>query len=219
VERDAPLLAQWRQWLPTPPPATEIQTHAADFLDPGCPCLGHRHDLVLANAVFDLLPAAAFAALLERCLAQPGASPTFLFTLHLDGPVRFLPLAGGPDLDPEAPPDPESAHWAGLYDAHMRRPQPGGRAMGSAAAATLRAIMQSRGLRVESAASPWRIGPDNPAAQRAKLAFLAAALPEVLAAPAERAAFAAWLARQAARITAGTLAIHVPHQDHLAYRP
>jgi SAM-dependent methyltransferase len=108
-------------------------------------------DLVTATALFDLV-SARFVARLAAELARRECA--FYAALDVDGAVDWLP---------PLPSD-------GAVDAAFRHHQAGnkgfGAALGPDATATLAAAFEASGYAVETASSPWRLGPgDRPLTQ------------------------------------------------------
>ncbi len=102
--------------------------------------------LVTASALLDLLTAAEVDALAGTCAALGCAA---LLTLSVAGQVTF---------------DPPAAHdgvIAAAFDAHQRRIVDGRTLLGPHATTATAAAFTRHGLRVQTAASPWRLGPER----------------------------------------------------------
>jgi SAM-dependent methyltransferase len=169
VERDAELLAKLPQFIggmrkaPAHTRLSNLIYHPLpyDFLASDCPIYRCSFDLVLANAVFDLLSVHQFRELLARFRqAWEASPPVFLFTLNLDQGVQFYPE------------DQTTRYWCRRYEEHMQRPQHFGRAMGATCALQMEALFREQGFKVKSAPSPWCISPLQARALHAKLDFL-----------------------------------------------
>ncbi|ACY18018.1 class I SAM-dependent methyltransferase [Haliangium ochraceum] len=181
------------------------RTLTGDFLDPDDAIYHESWDLVVANAVFDLLSAAQFARFLELAKQRwCERLPPMYFTINLDIGLAFEPAH---PLD-----DAVRAH----FHAHMQRPQYFGRALGADCARELVRIAEDAGMVVETGASPWRIGAEERAALRANFDFFDSAVRELIAAGSASLApedFARWLDERRAQIDAGELSLTVEHQD------
>jgi SAM-dependent methyltransferase len=167
-------------------------------------------DLVVANAVFDLLSAEQLARFFDLAVEHWQGRPAMYFTINLDHELALAPAAAHDDA------------VRALFHAHMQRQQGFGRALGPDSAEALARIAGQRGLLVHVAPSPWRIGADQPEMLHANLDFVDHAVHEMLAAPeAERARAARldladldrWLAERRAQIEGGELTLTVGHQD------
>ena len=150
--------------------------------------------LVTASALLDLASAAWFDALAAR-VAGEGAA--VYACLSYDGTMDWFP------------PHAEDAAVLAAFNAHQGRDKGLGPALGPAAAERFAAALAERGYRVETAPSPWQLGPEDGA-------LMAALVDGVAAAAAETglAGTAAWAqARRASRASA------VGHTDLLALPP
>ncbi|KMO22261.1 methyltransferase domain-containing protein [Methylobacterium platani] len=115
--------------------------------DPGA-ALTEAPDLVTAAALFDLTSEAWIAAL-ARAVAAAGAA--FYTALTYDGHEAWTP------------PHPADAAIHAAFLAHQAGDKGFGPAAGPGATAALARAFGSRGYRVETAESPWRLGPDDAA--------------------------------------------------------
>lgn len=178
----------------------------ADFLNPDCPIYSHSFDLVLANAVFDLLSAEQFQRLLQLFRqAWAERSPVFLFTLNLDQGLEFSPA------------DEDTAQWCQSYEGHMHRLQYFGRAMAAYCGGWMEKLFRENGFKVESGPSNWEIAPWQREVLLAKLGFFEKAMAEFIGADArQRYLFQRWLARKRHQACRRELSLFVPHRDFLA---
>ncbi|MCO1654428.1 class I SAM-dependent methyltransferase [Pseudonocardia humida] len=154
---------------------------------------------VTASALLDLLTAAEVDALAAACA---GAGCPVLWTLSVTGDVRI------------DPPDPLDDAVTAAFNAHQRRPGPGGALLGpDAADATARALRR-HGMVVREAETPWRLDAGHPEMLDEWLRGRAAAAVEQepgLAAEARR-----WLADRLAAVADRGLTALVSHRDLLA---
>ena len=164
--------------------------------------------LVTASALLDLVSADWLDGLLGHCRA---ARCQLSFTLSYDGRCEL---------------EPAHADDGGLIDLvnrHQCTDKGFGPALGPAAAAAVETRCTALGYQVASATSDWRIGPDEPALQRALVdGWRHAALelhgqtePERLRA----ARIDAWHAARVGFIDAATSRIRVGHRDMVATIP
>ncbi|MDE2577041.1 MAG: class I SAM-dependent methyltransferase [Rhodospirillales bacterium] len=153
-------------------------------------------DGVVCSALLDLV-SAAWIARLAGALRAP-----LLACLTVDG------------RDGLRPGDPRDRMIAAAFRRDQARDKGFGRALGTAAAATLRAALAARDFEVAQLAADWRIPPRG----RAMLATLIAERARVAAwhLPGQRAAIAAWEHRRLGQIMAARLAMRVGHIDTLA---
>jgi SAM-dependent methyltransferase len=168
-------------------------------------------DLVVANAVFDLLSAEQLARFFDLAVEHWQRSrPPMYFTINLDRELGIAPAA----TDDHA--------VRALFHAHMQRQQWFGRALGADSAEAMTCIAAQCGLLVHTAPSPWRIGADQPEMLHANLDFIDRAAHEMLAGAPEAsgrghalsvAELDRWLAERRAQIDRGGLALSVGHQD------
>lgn len=186
----------------------EIHVLPGDFLDPNHPVYEMTFDLVLANAVVDLLSREQLDHLLELFeRSWQRSPPLLLFTINLDLGLAFSPEPPG------------SFHWCRLYEQHMERVQPFGRALGAHAATHMEAVLRARGYDLYDKPSPWCITEDNHHALGAMLYYFERSISELIGSnPRELDTFVGWLADMRARASQGRLRLHVPHRDFLAMR-
>lgn len=124
--------------------------------------------LVTASALLDLVPEAWVRRLTLR-LSVP-----FYAALSYDGAMRW------------DPPDPRDAAVTAAFNRHQRGDKGFGPALGPAAGARAAALLAAAGFAVQRADSPWRLGPELAALQRALTdgiagAAAAAGAPEAVA--------------------------------------
>lgn len=153
--------------------------------------------MITASAVLDLLTAAELEALAGVVAA---AAVPALITLTVTGQVR---------LDPAAPLDDEIRR---AFNDHQRRRAGARTALGPDAAAFLRAALAARGVTVEQASSPWRLGPaDRELASAWLTGWIASAVEQSPALPGD-----GYRAERLAQLHAGRLHVTVDHVDLLA---
>jgi hypothetical protein len=183
-----------------------------DFLRGDGGVFAQAWDLVVANAVFDLLSAEQLARFFDLAVEHWQRSrPPMYFTINLDHELAIAPAS------------PHDHAVRALFHAHMQRRQWFGRALGADNAHAMTCIAAQRGLLVHTAPSPWRIGADQPAMLHANLDFIDRAAHEMLAgepdaSPGRVRALSVeeldrWLAERRAQIDRGELALSVGHQD------
>ncbi|KMO43062.1 hypothetical protein VQ03_09465 [Methylobacterium tarhaniae] len=175
-----------------------VRCRALDLAADPAAALAGGPDLVTAAALFDLASEAWIAAV-ARAVAGIGA--VFYTALTYDGQERWTP------------PHPSDAAIHAAFLAHQAGDKGFGPAAGPGATDALAKAFRGHGYAVETAASPWRLGPDeaallHPLAEGAARA--AAETGRVAAAEA-----ASW---QAARRRPGTGAV-IGHRDLLAVPP
>lgn len=203
IDRDPELLAAAATAAPVDAAGGPVALEAArrDLAAAPADLVGDA-DLVTASALLDLVSARWLEAVVAACRARGAAA---LFTLSYDG--RFA--SGMADAD-------EAAVRAAV-NAHQRRDKGLGPALGPAAGHHAGAAFVRAGFRVTGGASPWRLGPERAALQRALVeAWRMAARARR---PQAAARFDAWAARRRARIDAGTEALRVGHYDLFAAPP
>lgn len=152
-------------------------------------------DGVTAAALMDLVSAAWFDRLAERC-ARAGLP--LLLALSHDGRREWRPA------------DAADAEIAARFNRHQRGDKGFGPALGPTAPAYMRRGLSGLGYRVETARADWRLG----AADRDML--LALIDEAARASGAEAASVAAWRRRRLAQARAGRLALRIGHVDLLA---
>jgi SAM-dependent methyltransferase len=172
-----------------------VRFRALDLAADLAAVLAGRPDLVTAAALFDLVSEAWIAGL-ARAVADAGA--VFYTALTYDGQESWTPAH---------PADP-AIHAAFL--AHQAGDKGFGPAAGASATAALESAFRSHAYAVETAASPWRLGPDDAALLHPLAEGAARAAQETGRVAAAEAA--AWIA---ARRAPGTGAV-IGHRDLLA---
>lgn len=124
-----------------------VEVVAADLADVAAlPLAGVR--LVTASALLDLASAGWLDALAAR-VADEGAA--LYACLSYDGAMRWSPSL------------PDDDGIVSAFNAHQRRDKGLGPALGPDAPRHLAAALGARGLRVRTAASPWRLGAEDAA--------------------------------------------------------
>lgn len=152
--------------------------------------------LVTASALFDLVSAAWIGRLVERLVAERVG---LYAALNYDGRMDWRPECPGDDPMLRA------------FNAHQRRDKGFGSALGPDAASALAAALARCGYRVELAASPWRLAPDQGALQAALAEGVAQAATEAGGAGAGE-----WGQARRAAAMAGLSSCTVSHADLLA---
>lgn len=159
-----------------------------------------RVDLVVANAVFDLLSKVQISSFLEQLSSNNIAC---LFTLNYTG-MRFIPE------------DPFDQAYIDLYNAHMERPQSFGHAMGKQAAVYVAQVLEETQYTLHKGESIWRIMEDDIKMHYYLLNFMDNALSE-LTYPAElQKSFPKWLKRKKDLIITRRQGLEVNHIDLFA---
>ncbi|KFI22192.1 class I SAM-dependent methyltransferase [Nitrosococcus oceani] len=208
VERDSELLKRIPQFIIEflGEKINTVHPLKDDFLAPDCPIYKTSFDLVVANAVFDLLSADQFQGLLQLFRqAWEEESPLFLFTLNLDRGIRFYPT------------DKETERWCRRYEFHMHRSQHFGRAMAAHCGGEMEKLFLENGFNVNSASSAWDILPLQEEALLAKLDFFEKAMAESISPRSQQwYLFQRWLRRKRYQARRRKLSLHVPHRDFLA---
>ncbi|TDR55870.1 hypothetical protein DFP85_10542 [Halomonas ventosae] len=165
-------------------------------------------DLVVASALFDLMPRAWVESLVAACAARGQA---LLLTLSVDGDWAFLDRQGARVEERE------DLAARTLFQAHQRRDKGLGPALGGEAPAVLASTLAGAGFRVESDASPWHLAAGDATQQPLAEALVSgwhdAALEQ---APLEATRLGAWRDRRLAAIRAGELGVTVGHRDLFA---
>jgi hypothetical protein len=185
-----------------------------DFLRGDCGVFGQEWDLVVANAVFDLLSAEQLGRFFDLAVEHWQRSrPPVYFTINLDHEFAIEPGA------------PHDQAVRALFHAHMQRRQWFGRALGADSAQAIARIAGQRGLVVHTAPSPWRIRADQPQLLQANLDFVDHAAHDMLAGEPDAAQdrvlasnpsieeFDRWLGERRAQIDRGGLTLSVGHRD------
>ncbi len=193
--------------------AVRYRLEIGDFLRGDGGVFERAWDLVVANAVFDLLSAEQVARFFDLAVESwQRDRPAMYFTINLDHEFAIEPGAAHDDA------------VRALFHGHMQRQQGFGRGLGPDSAQAMARIAGQRGLRVHGAPSPWRIGADQPAMLHANLDFVDHAVHEMLAQPdlaQDRARAGSlsveeldgWLGERRAQIDRGELTLSVGHQD------
>ena len=119
--------------------------------------------LVTASALIDLTSADWLDGLIARLAAL---RLPFYAALSYDGEIRFQP------------PHHDDAAVTAAFNRHQRGDKGFGRALGPDATDHASATLRAAGYRVETAASPWRLGPDQAPLQHALLTGIAEAAAE-----------------------------------------
>lgn len=157
-------------------------------------------DLVVANAVFDLLSKIQISQFLDQLLQNKIAC---LFTLHYTG-MRFTPE------------DPFDQAYIDLYDGHMIRPQPFGQAMGKMAAAYIAQTFEEANYKLQKGDSSWNVREDDVKMHYFLLNYMENALSE-LSYPTElQNYFPKWLQRKKELIITRQQGLEVKHLDFFA---
>ena len=159
--------------------------------------LAGRPALVTAAALFDLVS----PAWIERFAgAAAGSGAAFYTALTYDGAERWTP------------PHPTDAAMLAAFLAHQGRDKGFGPAAGPQATSLLERAFRAHGYAVETAKSPWRLGPGDAALMQALAQGSAAAVGETGAVPEET--VRAWLDARLAAV-----GCEIGHADLLAIPP
>ncbi|PRY72254.1 DUF938 domain-containing protein [Halomonas ventosae] len=166
-------------------------------------------DLVVASALFDLMPRSWVASLVDACAARGQA---LLLILSVDGDWAFLDRRGARVEDGE------DIAVRTLFQGHQCRDKGLGPALGGEAPAVLASLLTAAGFRVESDASPWHLAAGDATQQSLAEALVTgwhdAAVEQ---APLEAIRLGAWRDRRLAAIRAGELGVTVGHRDLFAW--
>ncbi|WP_308257556.1 class I SAM-dependent methyltransferase [Pseudonocardia lacus] len=155
---------------------------------------------ITASALLDVLTAAEVEALAATCAA---AGCPVLWTLSVTGEVRIDPA------------DPLDDAVTAAFNAHQRRPGPGGALLGPDAVEVTARALRRHGMAVRVADTPWRLDPTDHAGLLDEwLRGRAAAAVEQE--PALTADAGRWLADRLAAVRDGRLTAVVAHHDLLA---
>lgn len=158
-------------------------------------------DLVVANAVFDLLSKVQISQFLDQLTQNKVAC---LFTLHYTG-MRFIPE------------DPFDQSYIDLYDGHMMRPQSFGQALGKMAAAHIVQRFEEANYTLQKGDSSWNVMQDDIKMHYYLLNFMESALSE-LSYPTElQDYFPKWLKYKKELIITRQQRLEVMHLDLFAY--
>ncbi|MDI5891664.1 hypothetical protein [Halomonas rhizosphaerae] len=166
-------------------------------------------DLVVASALFDLMPRSWVASLVAACAAHGQA---LLLTLSVDGDWAFLDRQGARVEDGE------DIAVRTLFQAHQYRDKGLGPALGGEAPAVLASTLAGAGFRVESAATPWHLVAGD-ATQRSLAEALVSGWHDaaIEQTPSQATRLGAWRDRRLAAILAGELGVTVGHRDLFAW--
>ncbi|MBK1697566.1 class I SAM-dependent methyltransferase [Rhodovibrio salinarum] len=161
-----------------------------------------RADLVTASALLDLVSRDWLQAFAQR-LWEIGAAA--LIALSYDGHIAWQPQVAG---------DEEVMR---LVNQHQRGEKTFGTALGPDGGAVAAAELEAAGFELETAQTPWRLGPSDQALQQHLHAGWAAAASET--APHRAEAIRAWLERRIDLLESGQGQVTVGHLDVLALPP
>ena len=191
ADRDAALLAL----AAAPNDDVAIETCVVDLSTDLEPLDFPAFDLVTASALLDLVSDTWAQDLVAR-VCDAGAA--FFAALSYDGQIAWSPEEA---LDPTV---------GDLINRHQRRDKGFGPALGPAATEQVTEVFEARGYRVATAASPWRLGPQEGALQTALLDGWTEAALEM------EATLGDWRVRRLGRIAAGQSRLEVGHRDLFA---
>jgi SAM-dependent methyltransferase len=194
VEKDAGLEVTGRAEAPF---TLDIATQESDLSRDPLPV--GSVDLVTGSALLDLVSREWLQAFARR-LREAGAA--CLIALSYDGHIAWQPAIAG---DEEV---------MGLVNRHQRGEKTFGQALGPDGGAVAAAELEAAGFTVETAHSPWRLGPGDQALQQHLHAGWAAAASE--SAPHRTEAIRAWLERRMDLLESGQGQVTVGHLDVLA---
>lgn len=153
--------------------------------------------LVAANALLDLF-------CWEQCDALAGIVTDF--RLPLLATVNYAGMAFRPSHASDL-------LVVGLYEQHMRRPQPGGARLGKRAVSVVEEMLERRGYQTLRKPSVWEVRAGEQAMQQALLWFMERALSEMELMPGMVDQWRAWLHLRRAQLAEGELHIAVRHFD------
>lgn len=165
------------------------------------PLLAGKPDLVTASALFDLI-SEGWMARFAAALAASGAS--FYTVLTYDGRDDF------------APPHPLDRAVIDAFASHQRRDKGFGPAAGPKAAEALATALEAAGFHVETADSPWDLGPGESALTGELITGIAQAVGETGAVSPD--ALAVWKAFRLTHRTEPGARLVTGHTDILAFR-
>ncbi len=157
-------------------------------------------DLVVANAVFDLLSKVQISTFLDQLTKHKIAC---LFTLHYTG-MKFIPE------------DPFDQNYIDLYDSHMMRSQSFGQAMGKMAAAHLVQTFEAANYQLQKGDSSWNILQEDIKMHYYLLNFMETALSELSYTEELQSYFPKWLKRKKELIITRQQGLEVMHLDLFA---
>jgi hypothetical protein len=200
VDHDAELLARWPM-LSTLPATVTVHTRRLDLVRDLDRVTGPEPDLVTASALLDLVSAEWLDRLARLC-ERAGAN--LYCTLNVDGTLAWNPALADDHRVNEH------------FNRHQRGDKGFGPALGAAAVDQLAERLRALGYRVEIAASPWRLGPEQRELQQALLDGYRRVVEEL-----EPGApwLADWLAQRRALIGAAGAEHRIGHRDLFAWLP
>jgi hypothetical protein len=164
--------------------------------------LAEPHDAIAMAALADLVSAQWVDTLADHVRRR---RVPLLAVLTVDGRRHWHPAAAADALVREA------------FTAHQRRDKGFGPALGATAPVYLGARLAAAGCAVASAASDWRVGPDDRRLLAAVIGMESAAAAEQQ--PEAAATIAGWAAQRRSEVAAGTLSLAIGHRDMLALPP
>lgn len=179
--------------------AADTETLRADLTDDLTSLTRDAH-LVTAAALLDLVSPAWIDHLVMTCRANNAAA---CFALTYDG-----------HFTSETPDDPDEHRVRTAFNHDQRRDKGFGPALGPEAALYAARAFREAGYRIHLGRSPWRLGPEAAALQRALIDGKAEAARN--AAPEDQPAIDRWAQRRHAAIGAGTAHLRVGHLDLFA---
>lgn len=158
----------------------------------------HNYHLVTASAVFDLLSKPMLKHLVQVFHDHRLA---LLTTLNYES-MSYLPKA------------PEDEHWIGVYEAHMKREQGFGQALGPDCGSFLKECYAPLPkAQLLSAPSRWQIEPNDIHLHRHLLAFLEESLQEMVSAGYSGKGLRQWLNEKQQLLEEQQLRLTVNHSD------
>lgn len=129
--------------------AGNASAHAADLAELQALPFAGAH-LVTASALFDLMSRDWVAALARRLA---GIGVPLYAALSYDGDMRWVPA------------HPDDAEVTAAFNRHQRRDKGIGPALGPVSGAVMADILSAAGYAVQTAPSPWQLGPEHAALQ------------------------------------------------------
>ncbi len=201
VDHDAALLAEADRRMLTDSTGqpTDTETLRADLTD-DLTCLTRDAHLITAAALLDLVSPAWIDRLVSACRSNNAAA---CFALTYDG-----------HFTSETPDDPDEHRVRTAFNNDQRRDKGFGPALGPDAALYAARAFREAGYRIRLGRSPWRLGPEAAALQRALIEGKAEAARN--AAPENQPAIDRWARRRHQAIDAGTARLRVGHLDLFA---
>lgn len=170
------------------------------FLDFAFEILPVKPDVVLANAVFDLLSPEMFVAFAEKLIEH---RIPLLSTINIAG----LEWSTATFQD---------KYYSRCYLHHMNRPQAFGMALGAHVTDFAIDFCKKHQVNVEWGRSDWQIAETDTAMLLANLNYMEQAIPEMLP-EAEHSAFSEWLSDKRKQVEAQKLRLNVYHYDWFVY--